>query len=261
MSDSRNLCVLRSRLAAIGPGAALCAQTKFATGNADLDFTLESGLGEGRLHELYASSLNDAAASAGFAAMLALRVKGSRPLAWLRTEAAQRGMGRLYMPGFVELGGDPDAVILTLLPDDTTLLRAAADAAACPGLGALIVECWGKAPLLTLTASRRLALAAERSAVTLFLLRIDAQPVPSAAATRWSISAAPSAAMAANAPGHSMIAVELLRQRSGPAGMRWQMEWNRDERAFRKPALSGAVAAVAERRAAEAQPGERRRFA
>jgi len=250
MADSLILDALKRRIAGINPGFDSAPFRNFATGHADLDAALRGGLAEGRLHELFASSVDDAPSAAGFAAMLALRAKAG-PLVWLRTEVAERAMGQLYMPGFVELGGDPDFIILALLPDDKMLLRTAADAAACSGLGALVVECWGKAPLLTLTASRRLALAAERSGVTLFLLRVDADPVPSAAATRWGIKAAPSITMAPDAPGHTMIEVELLRQRAGPAGMRWQVEWNRDERAFRKPALPGVVATLSGNRSTD----------
>ncbi len=260
MGDSLPLGALKRRIAQADFGSKPFGLSDFTTGHAGLDGILQKGPMQGRLHDLYAADVDDAPSSAGFAAMLALRVRGG-PVAWLRTEAAERAMGRLYMPGLVELGGDPGSVILALLPDDRALLRTAADAAACAGLGALVVECWGRAPLLTLTASRRLALAVEKSGVTLFLLRIGAEPVPSAAATRWRVSAAPSTAMAANAPGHSMIDVELLRQRSGPAGMRWQMEWNRDEGGFRKPALSGVVAALAEHRAAEPWRGNALRSA
>ncbi len=260
MSDSLALDILRRHVAQADFGCAARVEHVFTTGNSDLDEALRNGLAQGRLHELYASDIDDAASAAGLAAMLALRVKAGA-LAWLRTEAGERGMGQLYMPGLAELGGDPGALILSVLPDDRMLLQAAADAAACPGLAALVVECWGKAPLLTLTASRRLALAAEKSGVTLFMLRINAVPTPSAATTRWNVSAAPSVALAANAPGHGMIEVELLRQRSGPAGMRWQMEWNRDERAFRKSPLSGAMAAVAQHRTGDADRQGRRRSA
>jgi protein ImuA len=260
MSDSLALDVLRRRIAGVDRDCVRGSWPAFTTGNADLDGALESGLAQGRLHELYAADRDDAASAMGFAAMLAMRVQAGS-LAWLRTEAAERAMGQLYMPGLAEIGVDPGALILTVLPDDRMLLRAAADAAACPGLAAIVVECWGKAPLLTLTASRRLALAVEKSGVTLFLLRIDAEPAPSAAATRWRVSAAPSAMIAPDAPGHGTIEVELLRQRSGPAGMRWQMEWNRDDRAFRKPTLPGAVAAVAEHRAADANRRTARRSA
>ena len=260
MGDSLVLDALKRRIARIGSGFPPSVQGDFATGSGDPDTILHNGLVGGRLHELYAAEIDDAPSAAGFAAMLALRVKAG-PLAWLRTEAAERRMGQLYMPGLAELGGDPGSSIMMLLPDDRMLLRAAADAAACSGLGALVVEAWGEAPLLTLTVSRRLALAAEKSGVTLFLLRVGAEPLPSAATTRWRISAAPSLAMAANAPGHSMIDVELLRRRSGPAGMRWQMEWNRDECVFRQPEISGAVATMAERREADPRRERARRSA
>lgn len=261
MSDSVVLEALRRRINQVDSGFAPPRQRSFTTGNTDLDSALQNGLAQGRLHELYALDVDDAPSSAGFAAMLALRMQQAGPLAWLRTEAVERAVGQLYMPGWSELGGDPASVIMMLLPDDRMLLRAAVDAAACSGLSAVVMEFWGKAPLLTLTASRRLALAAEKSGVTLFLLRIGTSPMPSAATTRWSISAAPSIAMAAGAPGHSMIEVELLRQRSGPAEMRWQMEWNRDERAFREPEISGAVATVAEHRTADPDREDARRSA
>lgn len=260
MRDSLALHLLKLRLAQSNAGFTPCVQHGLPTGSADLDILLQNGLAQGRLHELYAPDVDDAPSLAGFAAMLSLRMRIG-PLVWLRTEAAERAMGRLYMPGLIELGGDPGSVILALLPDDRTLLKTAGDAVACSGLATLVVECWGKAPLLTLTVSRRLALAAEKSGVTLFLLRIGAQPMPSAATTRWSISAAPSAAMTPDVPGHGTIEVELLRQRSGPAGMRCKMEWDRDEHAFRKPALSGAVATLAEYRTADTRRGNALRSA
>lgn len=249
MSDSLCLDALRRQIARNVTGLNPAGQQSFTTGNPGLDGALRGGLTTGRLHELYAADVDDAVSAAGFAAMLAMRANKG-PLAWLRTEVAERRMGQIHMPGLAELGGDPGSAILLLLPDERMLLRAAADVVACTGLGAVVVESWDKAPLLTLTASRRLALAAEKSGVTLFLLRIGGEPVPSAATTRWRISSAPSVALAPDAPGHSMIDVELLRRRSGPAGMRWTMEWNRDERAFREPEISGAVAAMAEHRSA-----------
>lgn len=260
MVDSLTLDALRHQISRSDSGVGRLIRSNITTGKVDLDTALQGGLTEGRLHEFYAANVADAPCSAGFAAMLALRVQEG-PLVWLRTEAAERQMGEIYMPGFAELGGDPASLILMLLPDDRMMLRAAADAAACSGLGSLVLEFWGKAPLLTLTASRRLALAAEQSGVTLFLLRIGAEPVPSAAATRWRVSAAPSTPMAANAPGHSMIEAELLRQRSGPMGMRWQMEWDRDERAFGEPEISGPVVAMAGHRAVDPRQKRERRSA
>ena len=199
----------------------------------------EGGLARARLHELFALEAGDSAAAAGFAAMLSIRAgKQDAPLLWLRCGNAEARGGTVYAPGLSELGSDPDRLVVALAPDPVALLRGAADAARCAGLPALIVECWGKFPALDLTASRRLALAAERSGTTLLMLRADARPVPSAAETRWAVRAAPSDGEA-GAPGRPSFEIELLRRRAGPAGMRWRMEWNRDEQVFRDPALSG----------------------
>ena len=246
--------MLKKQLASIAGGRLLSGHKRIATGHEGLDAALGGGLARGRVHELFAAEADDGFSAAGFAAMLALRTVGPRaPLFWLRADKAERDGGRLYGPGLIELGGDPDSLVLGQAPDTRALLKCAADAARCPGLGALIVETRGKCPELDLTASRRLALAAEHSGATLFLLRLEAEPVPSAADTRWAIGAAPSRALEANAPGAPTFEIELLRRRSGPAGMRWRLEWNRDRLSFTDPALSGAVVPVSSRRPAAAQ--------
>ena len=253
-----HLAMLKTKLASIAGGMLLSSDNRIATGHEALDAELGGGLLRGRMHELFAAEAEDGPSAVGFAAMLALRaVERRSPIFWLRTDEAERGDGLIHAPGLVELGGDPDALVLGQAPDARSLLRIAADSARCPGLGALIVEARGKCPLLDLTASRRLALAVEQSGVTLFLLRLEAEPVPSAADTRWAVSAAPSQALEANAPGAPAFDIELLRRRSGPSGMRWRMEWNRDRLSFTDPALSGAVVSLPSRRPAAAQPGLR----
>jgi protein ImuA len=239
------LVMLKRNLASIAGGKLLSGDRRIVTGCAALDEALGGGFARGRVHELFAASGGDAAGATGFATMMALRTVGRRsPIFWLRTDEAERLGGRLHGPGLVELGGDPDSLVLGVAPDTKALLKAAADAARCPGLSALIVECHGRCPALDLTASRRLALAAERSGVTLFLLRLKAQPVPSAADTRWMVGAAPSQSLEAGAPGRPMFEIELLRRRSGPAGMRWRLEWHRDRLQFTDPALSGAMVSL-----------------
>lgn len=248
-----HLAMLRRSLAGIVGPEQVLNEGRFATGHDGLDAELGGGLARGRLHEAFASDGNDAASTAGFAAMLALRaLHRSAPILWLRTDDAERRGGGFYVPGFAELGGDPRAFLLALAPDPLALLRGAADAARCRGLGAVVIEGWGKFAALDLTASRRLALAAEQSGVTVILLRIDASPVPSAAETRWSVRAAQSDALEAGAPGPAVFEIELLRRRSGPSGMRWHVEWDRDQCVFREPALSGALVPVSPRGSAEA---------
>jgi protein ImuA len=248
-----HLAMLRRQLAWIAGGERLSDAARFATGHEALDVALGGGLARGRIHELFAAENDDSASAAGFAAMLALRAAEGAPILWLKPDEAERRGGRLYGPGLAELGGDPNALVLGLAPDAKALLRGAADAARCSGLGALVVECWGKCPSLDLTASRRLALAAEQSGVTLLMLRLEAGPSPSAADTRWAVSAAPSQALEANAPGPPQMEIELLRRRAGPSGMRWRLEWDRDQLSFREPALPGAVVPLPSRRPAAAE--------
>lgn len=253
-----HLAMLKRNLASIAGGKLLFGDRRIATGHAALDQALDGGLSRGRVHELFAASGEDAAGATGFATMLSLRTVGRQsPIFWLRTDQAERAGGRLYGPGLIELGGDPDSLVVGVAPNNKALLKAAADAARCPGLSALIVECHGQCPALDLTASRRLALAAEQSGVTLFLLRQEAQPVPSAADTRWLVAAAPSQSLEAEAPGAPMFEIELLRRRSGPAGMRWHLEWNRDRLIFTDPALLGAMVSLPSGRSAPPAAGLR----
>ncbi len=247
------LSALRERIALEEQGRCTAMRLPVASGHAGLDGFMEGGLGRGALHEIFAKKRNDAGSAAIFATVWAIRTVIQQPedaqaLLWLRSAEAERQSGRIYAPGFVEYGGDPETLLLACARNDIALLRAAADAVRCTGLGAVIIECRGNIPLLDLTASRKLALAVRDSGVTAFLLRIDAQPGPSAAHTRWAVRPAPSVPLAANAPGPPVFEAELLRQRAGPAGKIWQMEWDRDRRQFREAgqekALSGIVVPV-----------------
>jgi protein ImuA len=223
------------------------------------DAWLTAGAERARLHEVYAAHADDAGAGAGFALALALSGR-AMPLLWLRTEAGERQGGRLHASGAAELGLDARHLLLAVVADEAALLRTAADAARCPGLGTLMVESWGCAPGLDLTATRRLMLAAEVSGVTVLSLRIAAEPAPSAAATRWGVAAAPSTALAAEAPGRPAFDVEMLRRRGGPAGARWRVEWNREEQQFYETPLSGARLSLApDRTVAQRPPASVRR--
>ena len=216
----------------------------FASGHPGMDAWLGGGLARGRMHEIHGDPTGETGGGAGaamtFAALLAARADpGENALLWLRTDTAERRSGRLYAPGLAELGIDPARLVLGVVEDDTALLRSALDGARCSGLGAIILECWGNPRLFDLTASRRLVLAAEASGVSILLLRIAGTPAANAADTRWRVQAAPSTPLPANAPGPPAFLVELLRRRAGAPGGPWAMEWNRDDRIFQEPALSG----------------------
>ncbi|WP_287979232.1 hypothetical protein [Sphingomonas sp.] len=230
---------LIARLRRIAAGTAMLQAT-----SASPDGWLKRGLARGQLHEIYAVQAEDGASGAGFGIATALAAR-ALPLFWLRTEAAEQAQGRPHAGGLAELGLGADSLVLGILPDESALLRASADAARCAGLGTLLVETVGPARGLDLTATRRLMLAAEGSGVTVLSLRVAATPAPSAAATRWSVRAAPSRALEADAPGVPAFDVECLRRRGGPAGESWRVEWDRDAKSFRGAPVSGAGLSVA----------------
>jgi protein ImuA len=242
-----------ARIAASGGPSGGRAEGWLTSGHAGFDAALGGGLATGRTHELFAADALDATSAAAFAALLALRTPGKAPLIWLRTTDAGRRTGHIYAPGIAELGGDPDRLLLVETADPKMLLACANDAIRCAGSAAVIVESWGKFPLFDLTAGRRLALGARDAGTTLLMLRLNAAPAPSVAETRWGVAAAPSRALDANAPGAPAFDLELLRWRGGPAGTRWRLDWNHDEKCFGpnpgEAALSGAVLPLPARRA------------
>ena len=220
----------------------------FSFGCEAVDARLGGGLARGALHELCAGNAEDHATASGFALMLSARASGEKPILWVREDKGVRQHGRLYAPGMMELGIDPARIILMTAPDTLSALRVGADILGSMAIGAAVIEPWGEAKKLDLTASRRLVLAAEKSGVAAFVLRDTATGFASAAATRWNVAAAPSTALPGNAPGSVALAVELARHRGGIVPFEMMLEWNRDEQSFRKPALSRAVLPLIERR-------------
>ena len=243
-----SLASLRRRVAHLERQRPSSDWARAPTGHAAIDAALGGGLALGRLHELFAAEAGDASAATGFAAMLASFAACEGPVVWLR-EAEAVAAGRLHGPGLVELGLDPARLVLGVPRAPLDLLRAAADVLRCAPVGVAVIELWRQPRPLDLTASRRLAVAAETSGVTALLLRIDAASAPSAAQTRWRVAASPSAALEADAPGLPALDLELMRQRGGPEGARWRVEWNRDTRSFVPAApLPGAMVPLAEHR-------------
>lgn len=197
-----------------------------ATGHGSIDHALGGGLVRWRLHELLADQ-SDAGSASGFAALL-VRLVGGEAL-WLAEAKAWQQAGALYPDGLAAIGIDPAQLIVGVLPDAATVLRAAVDGLRCPALGAVVIELAGNPRAFDLTASRRLALAAETHGVTAIVLRLDGQAMPNAAQTRWRVASAPSVPLAANTPGHPAWDVELMRQRGRPDGGCWRVEWNREQ--------------------------------
>jgi protein ImuA len=234
------LTALRQRIAAMAGVQAAESVNLAPLGHAGIDARLEGGLARGQLHEVIAGEADDASSAAGFASMLARRVvPESATIIWLREGEAQRGGGGLYAPGLVDLGIDPARLVIGVLPDALSLLRVAAEVVRCPDVGMAVVELWKNPRALDLTATRRLAVAAESSGVTALLLRVAAEEAPSAAHTRWRVRSVAALPLEADAPGHTALEVELVRQRGGRAGGRWILEWDRDQAIFRDQSGAG----------------------
>lgn len=206
---------------------------------------LQEGLPCAALHEMHSAEKPDATSAAAMALLLAERCRIAAPkgqqdrtFLWISETGQARRQGKLYPPGLAELGIDPARIIHVDAPDSIAVLRAAADGVRSPAMSAVIVELAGRKPKgLDLTATRRLSLSAQRSGVLTLLLRsggdaID-NPMPTAAFSRWSVAAAPSVALEANASGQPAFDMTLLRHRSGLYGLKARVEWNRDDQSFR----------------------------
>jgi protein ImuA len=184
----------------------------------------EGGLALGALHEVAGGGL-DAVHGGGHGAAATLFVAGilarmQRPVLWCL------GARDLFAPALAGAGLHPDRVIYAEAGDEKTMLLCLEEGLRQGGLAGAV----GEVSQLSMTASRRLQLAAESSGVTAFLLRRqlrrqagDALAQPSAAATRWRISARPSAALPAPGVGRPRWLVELVRVRGGE-GAAWELE-------------------------------------
>ena len=215
-------------------------------GAADADAVLGGGLRPGTQHEIFAGDWT----AGGFAACLAIRTMGKKPLFWIRTDYAAMEYGALSATGFLELGGDPEKLFLLRAPNTEDALSAAADILACPHLGVVVLELEGRAQALDLSASRRLGLIAEESGVTLFILREGADARPSAATARWQVRSL-NARADDDDWGAPRYLASLTRHRLGGLG-EWIMEWNPQDGNFRQEAHIGAVAAASFDRPADA---------
>lgn len=175
----------------------------------------------GALHgEVFASSREASGAAAALALALdrAANDAGARSLLWVQDRAAVRLTGRPYRPGLPAKVRNRVIHVLVHTPEDA--LFALEEGVRCRDLAGVIGEIAGNPRALDFTASRRLTLAAERHAVPLVLVRLDAARDLSSARMRWQVAAAPSLPPRwdAQAPGAPAWRAELFRARAHPPG-------------------------------------------
>lgn len=169
------------------------------------------------LSEVFAASTRDGGAT-GF--LLAQLPRG-KPLLWIQERMAVLEAGRIYPPGLGH-GGAAIELIHVDARDARTALWAMEEGLRCSALGAVIGEIWGDPQALDFTATRRLAVAAERNGVAAYLIRLGGHANLSGARMRWRVASAPSAPhpFDPKAPGPPGWDAELFRAR-GFAPNRW----------------------------------------
>jgi protein ImuA len=190
------------------------------------DAVLRGGLRPG-LHEVFPGDW----CAGGFAAGLAIRAAGTKPLFWVRPDYEALEYGALSAQGVLELGGDPARLVQLRAPSPAGALSAAADILSCPHVGALLLEMGGMPRCLDLVTSRRLALMAGEAGITAILLRPGAGAEPSAALTRWQVATAPSR-QRDDDWGTPRWRASLTRHRLGGTGD-FLMQWDCDHGLFR----------------------------
>ena len=167
------------------------------------------------LSELFAAHPRDG----GWAGFLLAQIDRSKPLLWVQDRMAILESGRVHPPGL------PTPNLLHVEARDARdALWAMEEGLRCACLSAVIGEIWGDPRALDFTATRRLAVAAERSGTPCWLMRLGAHANLSGARMRWRIASAPSLIndLDPRAPGLSAWDAELFRARGMPPG-RWSL--------------------------------------
>lgn len=170
------------------------------------------GLALGALHEVAGGGEGTVHGSASslFAAGVAARTRGQ--VLWCVTRPD------LFAPSLEQAGLSSNRVIYVEAENEASVLACMEEGLRHPGLGCVV----GELSRLPMTASRRLQLAAEASGVTSVVVRrwrrqSDAADFgqPTAAVTRWRVTALPSSPLPVSGVGRPRWFVELIRCRAG----------------------------------------------
>jgi protein ImuA len=185
---------------------------------------LPSGLGERwqlpapsspTLSELFAVHPRDG----GWVGFLLPQLATGKPLLWVQDRMAIHESGRIYPPGLPSRN-----LIHVEARDARDALWAMEEGVRGSALSAVIGEIWGDPRALDFTATRRLAVAAERSGTPCWLVRLGGTANLSGARMRWRIGSASSLAhpLDPRAPGTPAWDAELFRARGFLPG-RWSV--------------------------------------
>jgi protein ImuA len=202
---------LRARIQRL-EGAAARRRTVLPFGIKAIDRHLPGGgLARGALHEVAGGGHGaiDGAAAALFAAGIAARARGK--VLWCITRPD------LFAPALAQAGLTPDRLIYVEAGDEKTVLVCFEEGLRHGGLGAVVAE----VARLSMTASRRLQLAAESSGAIGIAIRrwrrhTEAADFgqPTASVTRWRVSALPATRLPVQGVGRARWQLELIRCRA-----------------------------------------------
>ena len=135
------------------------------------------------LSELLATSPRDG----GWAGFLLPQLEADKPLLWIQDRMAIREAGRIHPAGLPNLH-----LIHVEARDARDALWAMEEGLRCGALSGVIGELWGDPAALDFTATRRLAVAAERTGVPCWLVRLNGAANLSGARMRWRVASQPS---------------------------------------------------------------------
>jgi protein ImuA len=170
------------------------------------------GLALGALHEVAGGSHGaiNGAAAALFVAGVAARTRGK--VLWCITRPD------LFAPALAQAGLVPDRVIYVEAGDEKAVLACFEESLRHGGLAAVVAE----VARLSMTASRRLQLAAESSGAIGLAIRRWRRPAeaadfgqPTASITRWRITVLPATPLPVPGVGRPRWQLELIRCRAG----------------------------------------------
>jgi protein ImuA len=190
------------------------------------------------LSELFAVHPRDG----GWSGFLLAQLAADKPLLWVQDRMAILESGRVHPPAL-----PTQNLIHVEARDARDALWAMEEGVRCSCLSAVIGELWGDPKALDFIATRRLAVASERSGTPCWLVRLGGHANLSGARMRWQIASSPSLMneLDPRAPGVPAWDVELFRARGSPPG-RWSLAYEADR--FHLVAESGARTLGEERR-------------
>lgn len=208
------------------------------------------------LNEIMPVAPGDHAAALGFSLAWALMASAGGVIFWAAPERDFFEDGLPNAEGLTQFGVSLDRLLLVRANSQIDALWATEQALATPGTIALCAISPDK-KTMSLTATRRLLLAAEKHKTQCILLRLD-QAGASAAWSRWRVNTAPGQGMARELDAPSFTA-HLIRNRAGPSGLSFNLQWNIHDHALHitegRPdaAMDGTVSAASADRPADAQ--------